>query len=95
MTLFTSPGRKRAVIAALMLVAAASLAGCGSDGDDNGAPGAPAPTPAPTPAPAVDAFFAAVVAVIGVASPEDAEPNAAVESVVATLPENTEPESVS
>ncbi|MFC0133508.1 hypothetical protein CR105_23030 [Massilia eurypsychrophila] len=96
MKLFTSLGRKRAAAIAVTVLAAASLAACGGDGDDYRAPDAPtpAPTPTPTPVPAIDAFFAAVSALIGTASPEDAEPSAAVESLVATTPENTEPQPI-
>ncbi|WP_426174227.1 hypothetical protein [Massilia sp. TWR1-2-2] len=93
---FTIPGRKRAVIVAVTMLAAVSLTACGGDGDDYRAPDAPvpAPTPAPTPTPMVDAFFAAVSALIG-ASAEDTEPSATVEAIVATSPEDTEPQPVS
>jgi hypothetical protein len=93
---FTLPGRKRAVIVAVTMFAAVSLAGCGSGDDDFHAPDTPAPVPVPTPTPVpmVDAFFAAVSAMIGT-SPEDTEPGTTVETIVATLPENTEPEPVS
>ncbi|MET0855956.1 MAG: hypothetical protein ABWY27_04330 [Telluria sp.] len=93
---FTIPGRKRAVIVAVTMLAAISLTACGGDGDDYRAPDTPAPvpTPTPTPVPMVDAFFAAVSALIGT-SPEDTEPSATVESIVATSPEDTEPQPVS
>jgi hypothetical protein len=92
---FTIPGRKRAVIVAVTMLAAVSLTACGGDGDDYRAPDAPAPAPTPTPAPAIDAFFAAVSALIGTNSPEDTEPSATVESIVATSPEDSEPQPVS
>ncbi|MES2756962.1 MAG: hypothetical protein V4693_06280 [Pseudomonadota bacterium] len=91
---FTLPGRKRAVIVAVTLLAAVSLTACGSDGDSYQAPDTPAPAPTPAPVPAIDAFFAAVSAMIGT-SPDDAEPSATVESIVATSPEDTEPQPVS
>jgi hypothetical protein len=95
---FTIPGRKRAVIVALTVLAAMSLTACGSDGDDYRAPDTPAPapvpTPTPTPVPMIDAFFAAISALIAT-SPDDTEPSATVESIVATSPEDTEPQPVS
>ena len=94
MKLFTSLGRKRAAAIAVTLLAAASLVACGGDGEDFRAPDAPVPTPTPAPTPApvpmIDAFFAAVSALIAT-SPEDTEPSATVESIVATSPEDTEP----
>ena len=98
MKLFTSLGRKRAAAIAVTVLAAASLAACGGDGDDYRAPDTPAPAPTPTPTPppvpAIDAFFAAVNALIGTASPEDTEPSVTVESLVATLPEDSEPQPI-
>ncbi|MFC0131480.1 hypothetical protein CR105_25700 [Massilia eurypsychrophila] len=92
---FTIPGRKRAVIVAVTMLAAISLTACGGDGDDYRAPDTPAPvpTPTPTPVPMVDAFFAAVMALIAT-SPDDTEPSATVEAIVATAPENTEPQAL-
>ncbi|QYF91699.1 hypothetical protein KY495_12885 [Massilia sp. PAMC28688] len=72
------------------------LTACGGGGTGGEAPFVPGPTPpptTPTPPPSVmDAFFTRVLAIIGVAT-DDAEP-IAVEDIVLTTPEDTEPEPV-
>jgi hypothetical protein len=69
---------------AVALLAAAGLSGCGSsDNDDGGS------TPT-TPAPVIDAFFAAVSGIVSASS--DASEGNTIDAIVATAPENTEPE---
>jgi hypothetical protein len=83
----------RGAMLAASLVAAIVLAGCGGNDDyqvSNTPPPAPVPTPTPTPTPVVDAFYAAVLAMIGT-SPEDTEPGS-IDAIVATSPEDTEPQ---
>lgn len=70
----------------LTLIAALLLAGCG--GGDSHAP-APGPTP---PAPTLDAFFAAVSAVVASAS-DQAEP-VSIDTLAATAPEDSDPSSL-
>jgi hypothetical protein len=75
---------KPAAAIAVALLAAASLAACGS-----GTQTQSYPDPG-TPAPMIDAFFAAVSGIVS-ASSDTAEGNT-IEALTATLPENTEPE---
>lgn len=83
-------GRPKAAIAAA-LIACASLAGCGSGTETHYYPDpTPAPTPTPTPTPMIDAFFAAVSGIVSAMS-ETTEP-VSIDALVATSPENTEPE---
>lgn len=82
----------RGAAVAVALVAAIGLAGCGGSDDYHASntPAPPAPTPVPTPTPVVDAFYAAVLAMIGT-SPDDTEPGG-IDTIVATSPEDTEPQ---
>ena len=89
MKLIHSLAAKPAAAIAVALLGAASLVACGS-GDYHASLPPEGPAPAPTPVPVVDAFFAAVSAMLA-PSPEDAEPGA-VESIVATAPEDAEPQ---
>ncbi|KQV90698.1 hypothetical protein ASD15_01050 [Massilia sp. Root351] len=68
------------------LALALLLGGCGGSG--GGTPAAPVVAP-PPPVTMADAFYSAVLALIG-ASPEDKEP-AAIDGVAVTTPENSEP----
>ena len=93
MKLIHSLAAKPAAAIAVALLGAASLVACGSGDYHASLPPegpAPAPAPTPTPVPVVDAFFAAVSAMLAT-SPEDTEPGA-VESIVATAPEDAEPQ---
>jgi ABC-type uncharacterized transport system auxiliary subunit len=80
---FTLAGKPAAAIA-VALLAAAGLAGCGSSGNDN-----VTSTPT-TPVPVIDAFFAAVSGIVSASA--DATEGNTIEAIVATLPEDTEPE---
>ena len=74
---------------AVTLLAAASLTACGGGSETHNYPDTtPAPTPAPVPM--LDAFFAAVSGIVS-ASSDATEPNT-IDALVATSPENTEPE---
>ena len=75
----------------LLLIAAiaATLSACGSSHSESSPPPAPAPTPTPPPVSMVDAFFAAVQALVA-SAPEDTEP-VSIDAVAVTAPENTEP----
>ena len=76
---------------AVALLAAASLIACGGGSETHNYPDTtPAPTPAPAPVPMIDAFFAAVSGMVS-ASSDATEPNT-IDALVATSPENTEPE---
>ena len=79
---------KRVAAVAFALIGFASVGGCSSDndGDDSLPPTAP-PT---TPAPVVDAFYTAIAA-LAADSPEDTE-SGAIEAVVVTAPEDSEPQ---
>lgn len=68
----------------LGLIAALLLAGCGGGGSTHMPPGEPIP-----PAPTIDAFFAAVSAVVSVA-PDEFEP-ANIDTLAATAPEDRDP----
>lgn len=63
------------------------LTACGGSGGSGGS--VTPPVVVPPPVTMVDAFYSAVLALIG-ASPEDKEP-VAIDSVAVTTPENTEP----
>lgn len=72
---------------AIAVVAAAGLAACGSGSETK-----IFPTPDPTPsAPAVDSFFSAVSGIVSTTS-EDGLPKDPIDSIVATAPEDKEPE---
>ncbi|MBZ2206740.1 hypothetical protein [Massilia soli] len=76
----------------LLLIAAiaATLSACGgSSYSESSPPPAPTPTPTPPPMSMVDAFFAAVQALVA-SAPEDTEP-VSIDAVAVTAPENTEP----
>ena len=83
-------GRAHAAIAVALLVGA-GLSACGGSNDDhgygNGNGGGNTP---PTPAPVIDAFFAAVSGLVSASS--DTSEDVAIDALVATAPENTEPE---
>ena len=82
----------RSAVIALALLAGAGLSACGGDHDDNDTNnGGVIVSPAP-PAPVVDAFFTAVSAIVSQSS--DSNEAGAVDAIVNTLPENSEPESV-
>lgn len=79
------------------LAAALTLAGCGgSDSYDAGTPTTPPPTspppttPPPPPVSMVDAFFSAVMALIGDGQETTGEP-VATDSITVTQPADTEP----
>lgn len=75
------------------LAAALTLAGCGgSSHHDDPAPPAP-PTTTPPPVSMVDAFFTAVMNIIGDGKETTTEP-VATDSVTATKPDDTEPVAV-
>ena len=78
---------KPAAAIAVALLVAAGLSGCGSSDNDNGGG---TPTTPTTPVPVIDAFFAAVSGIVSASS--DATEGNTIEAIVATLPENTEPE---
>jgi len=75
------------------LAAALTLAGCGgSSHHDDPAPPAP-PTTTPPPVSMVDAFFTAVMNIIGDGKETTTEP-VATDSITATKPDDTEPVAV-
>jgi len=75
------------------LAAALTLAGCGgSSHHDDPAPPAP-PTTTPPPVSMVDAFFTAVMNLIGDGKESTTEP-VATDSITATKPDDTEPVAV-
>jgi len=75
------------------LAAALTLAGCGgSSHHDDPAPPAP-PTTTPPPVSMVDAFFTAVMNLIGDGKETTTEP-VATDSITATKPDDTEPVAV-
>lgn len=82
--------RPRLAFAAAALAAGFLLGGCDSNDDDDHPPATPPAAPAP--APAIDAFIAFVKA--QVASMLDTTEPVAIDTVVETTPDNTEPEPV-
>lgn len=76
--------KKLALIAMTLLLSACGSGGGSSDGGGTTTP--PVVTP---PVVLLDSFYSAVLALIG-SSPEDKEP-AAIDSIAATAPDNTEP----
>jgi len=74
------------------LAAALTLAGCGGSHHDDPAPPAP-PTTTPPPVSMVDAFFTAVMNLIGDGKETTTEP-VATDSITATKPDDTEPAAV-
>ena len=81
---------KRLAAAAFALVSVFSLVGCSSSSDDYDDDFDPPILPPPPPAPVVDAFFTTVLALVA-NSPDDLEPGA-IEAVVVTAPEDSEPQ---
>lgn len=71
------------------LAAALTLAGCGGSHHHDDTP-APPTTPVTPPVSMVDAFFTAVMNIIGDGKETTAEP-VATDSIVATKPDDTEP----
>jgi hypothetical protein len=87
-------GHKRGLLTATALCAALALSACGDSSNDSPRP-APPPTgttPTPPPVSTVDSFFA-YVRNIAANLLESNEPEA-IEGLVETKPENTEPEPV-
>jgi hypothetical protein len=82
--------RKPLAALAVALIAAVGLAACGGSETHTYPDTTPAPTPAPAPGPMIDAFFTAVMNFVAASS--DATEPASIEAIVATSPENTEPE---
>lgn len=78
-------GKPAAAIAVALLVAAC-LSACGSSDNDHGS----TPSTPTSPAPVIDAFFAAVSGIVS-ASSDTTEGNT-IDALVATSPEDTEPE---
>jgi hypothetical protein len=79
-------------LAVLSVTALLALAGCGGDShsiSNNGGPG----TPTPPPVSMVDAFYNAVLALIGDGAETTTEP-VATDAIVATAPEDSEPVAV-
>jgi hypothetical protein len=90
----TSNAGKRATAIAVAVIAAIGLTACGG-GDKHvygGFPAEPAPVPAPAPVPVVDSFFAALLKIVA-NTPDDTEADqSGFDALVATSPDNTEPE---
>lgn len=86
---FSLMSGKRLAAAAFALVSVFSLVGCSSS-DDYDDDFDPPILPPPPPAPVVDAFFTTVLALVA-NSPDDLEPGA-IEAVVVTAPEDSEPQ---
>ncbi|WP_377702223.1 hypothetical protein [Pseudoduganella sp. UC29_71] len=74
---------------AMALAMAMLLGACGGGGSGGGSATPPVVTPPPVTM--ADAFYSAVLSLVG-SSPEDKEP-VAVEGIAPTAPDNTEPES--
>jgi hypothetical protein len=82
--------KKLSALCLALLLTACSDGGTGGDAPFVPGPNPPPTSPTPTPPPsAMDAFFTRVLAIIGVAT-DDADP-IAVEDIVLTAPEDTEP----
>jgi ABC-type glycerol-3-phosphate transport system substrate-binding protein len=81
--------KTRTSLAFLAMALAMLLGACGGGGSGGGAATPPAVTPPP--ATMADAFYSAVLSLVG-SSPEDKEP-VAVEGIAPTAPDNTGPES--
>ena len=83
----------KTILTMTALAAALTLAGCGgSSHHDDPAPPAP-PTTTPPPVSMVDAFFTAVMSIIGDGKETTTEPVAS-DSITATKPDDTEPVAV-
>ena len=83
----------KTILTMTALAAALTLAGCGgSSHHDESTPPAP-PTTTPPPVSMVDAFFTAVMNIIGDGKETTTEP-VATDSITATKPDDTEPVAV-
>ena len=88
MKLFHIVSGKRVAAVALALLGVSGLVACSSSDDFDGDEFDPPILPLP-PVPVVDAFFTTVLGLVA-NSPDDLEPGA-IEAVVVTTPEDTEP----
>jgi hypothetical protein len=80
----------KCIVKFLCLAALVALSACG--GSDHGGPPATTPPVVTPPATMVDAFYAAVLALLGDSS--DSKEPVAIDPVAVTTPDNTEPEAV-